>query len=119
MTRQHSASVTVDGRVPAIAVNDGRMLRFRFAPRDAKVWSYVVRSDYPALDGASGQFTAILPPAERTLRASTVHAQWWTDDPDPAAAGGPHAGAKHVSRWRRAFLTDFAERMRRAQDVPR
>jgi hypothetical protein len=34
------------------------------------------------------------------------------DDPDPAAAEGVHAGARHVSRWRVEFLADFAERLR-------
>jgi TonB family protein len=29
---------------------------------DAKLWPYVVRSDFAALDGKSGAFTAILPP---------------------------------------------------------
>lgn len=119
MTRAHSARMIVDGRVPAIGVNDGRTIRFRFSPRDAKVWPYVIRSDYPALDGVSGHFTAVVPPLERTRQASSAHAQWWADDPDPAAAEGPHAGAKHVNRWRHAFLTDFAARMRRCQDAAR
>jgi hypothetical protein len=39
----------------------------------------------------------------------------WTDDPDPDAAEGVHAGARSVSRWRAAFLRDFAERLRRTQ----
>jgi cellulose-binding protein len=116
MTSNQSARMIFDGRIPALAIDDGRVLRFRFSPRDAKIWSYVIRSDYPALDGASGTFTAVLPPPERTRRASSVHPQWWTDDPDPAAAEGPHAGAKHVNRWRRAFLTDFADRMRRCEN---
>jgi hypothetical protein len=44
MTREHSARMIVDGRIPAVATNDGRLLRFRFSPRDAKVWPYVIRS---------------------------------------------------------------------------
>lgn len=38
----------------------------------------------------------------------------WTDDPDPAVAEGPHHGAKTVSRWRRDFLRDFADRLDRS-----
>jgi hypothetical protein len=54
MTRQKSAQMIFDGRIPAAAANDGRALRFRFAPRDAKVWPYVIRSDFAGLDGRSG-----------------------------------------------------------------
>ena len=51
---------------------------------------------------------------DKTSRTSRTHPRWWTDDPDPAAAEGVHAGAKHVSRWREAFLRDFAARLDRA-----
>jgi len=87
------------------------VLRFRFSPRDAKVWPYVIRSD---VAGLSGQFTAALPPADRTSRPSRLHPYWWADDADPAAAEGVHGGAKHVSRRREAFLRDFAARLDRA-----
>jgi hypothetical protein len=39
-----------------------------------------------------------------------VHPNWWTDDPDPSADEGVHAGAKSVNRWREDFLRDFAAR---------
>ncbi len=115
MTRAHTAQVMFDNRIAAAAVNDGRVLRFRFAPRDAKVWPYVIRSDFPALDGQAGKFTAVPPPPERTSRPSAVHPNWWIDDPDPAVAEGVHPGAKSVSRWREEFLRDFATRMLRCQ----
>lgn len=113
MTRNHTARVLFDGRVPAEAVNDGRTLRFRFSPRDARVWLLRISSDFPGLDGLTAKFTAVPPPAERTSRRSKVHPNWWTDDPDPAAAEGIHMGAKHVNRWREEFLRDFAGRLSR------
>lgn len=113
MNREHPAKMIFDNRIPAVATNDGRVLRFRFSPRDAKVWPYVIRSSFSALDGRTGRFTAVPPPIERTARPSARHPRWWTDDPDPAAAEGVHAGAKSVSRWREEFLRDFAERLRR------
>ena len=116
MTARHSAQAVFDGRIPAALENDGRVLRFRFSPRDAnKVWPYVIQSDFPGLDGWSGAFTAVPPPRERTARPSAGHPHWWTDDPDPGAAEGVHAGARTVSRWRRDFLGDFAARMRRCE----
>jgi hypothetical protein len=66
MTARNSARMIFDGRIPAVAANDGRVLRFRFSPRDAKVWPYVIRSDVSGLDGQSGAFTAVPPPAART-----------------------------------------------------
>jgi hypothetical protein len=119
MTGPHTARMIVDNRVPVVGVNDGRVLRFRFSPRDAKVWSYVIRSDYAPLDGREGRFTAVMPSLEQTRRRSSEHPNWWTDDPDPATAEGVHAGAKSVSQWRRAFLQDFGLRMDRCKQPAR
>jgi hypothetical protein len=115
MSRDHGARMIFDGRIPAEATNDGRRLRFRFAPRDAKVWPYTIQSDFAGLDGKSGQFTAVPPPVERTSKPSAAHPNWWTDDPDPATAEGVHLGAKSVSQWRGDFLHDFAARLLRCQ----
>jgi hypothetical protein len=115
MTNAQSARMIFDGRIPAVGTREGGVLRFRFSPRDAKVWPYVIRSDSPGLDGQSGSFTAVPPPVERTSRASAAHPNWWIDDPDPAAAEGIHPGAKSVNRWREDFLRDFAARMARCK----
>jgi hypothetical protein len=93
--------VMFDGRVPVAAAREGDQVRFRFSPRDAKVWRY---------DG--GEFTAAPP---KSTTPSTVHPNWWTDNQDPAVAEGPHAGAKTVSRFRTDFLADFARRLDRAR----
>jgi Protein of unknown function (DUF1593) len=115
----HSARMTFDKRVTVPGAIEGERLRFRFSPRDAKVWTYVIASDFAGLDGQSGRFTAVPPPIERTGRTSKAHPNWWTDNPDPAAAEGVHAGAKSVNRWRVDFLRDFAARMRRCESPER
>ena len=109
--------VMLDNRVPTAVQFDGRMLRFRFAPRDAKVWSYKIESDFAQLDGAAGKFTAVPPPASRYRVPSQVHPHWWCDDQDPDSAEGIHPGAKSVNQWRLEFLQDFAQRAERC--VPR
>ena len=110
----HSAAMVFNGGVPkSKGVVEGDHLRFRFSPRDAKVWSYVVESDFPSLNGQSGKFNAVPPPAERTQLRSAMHPNWWIDDPALASAEGVHPGAKSVNRWRIEFLGDFASRMDR------
>jgi hypothetical protein len=113
---RNTAAMIFDRGVPAsTGVNEGKVLRFRFSPRDAKVWSYVIQSDSAGLDGQSGKFTAAPPPIERTGEPSALHSNWWIDDPAPAAAEGVHPGAKSVSQWREDFLRDFVARMDRCK----
>ena len=50
------------GKPPSEGVNEGKVLRFRFSPRDAKVWSYVIESNFAGLDGKTGKVTAVPPP---------------------------------------------------------
>ncbi len=113
-TDKHRAQMIFSkGRPPSKVVIEGEHLRFRFSPRDAKVWSYVLESDFDGLDGQTGRFTAKLPSIEKTRRLAKSHPNWWIDDPDPAAAEGVHSGAKGVNQWRGDFLGDFAKRMDR------
>ena len=109
---KNTASMIFSGGRPASeGVIEGDFMRFRFSPRDAKKWSYVIKSDFLGLDGQLGEFDAVPPPLERTSKPSTTHPNWWIDDPDPAAAEGVHPGAKSVNQWREDFLRDFGERM--------
>jgi hypothetical protein len=88
-------------------------VRFRFSPKEAKAYRYAIRSNVSALDGRTGGLTAVPPEPAAALRPSSRWPNWWTDDPSPNAAEGPHQGARTVSEWREQFLSDFADRMRR------
>jgi len=90
-------------------------LRFRFSPKDAKVYNYTIRASTPAYNGKTGAITSIRPSPDAVQRPSPLLPNWWTDDPALAVAEGSHLGAKTVSRWREEFLRDFAARMLRCK----
>ena len=96
-------------------VDDGDRMRFRFSPKNAQPWVYTIRSNVPALDGATGALTSFRPPPEAASHPSPRLPNWWTDDPAPEAAEGPDIGARTVSRWREDFLREFAARMLRCR----
>ncbi|MCC2957613.1 DUF1593 domain-containing protein [Massilia sp. IC2-477] len=109
------ASLVVDKQeFPGDPQPDGSW-RFRFSPKEAKAWSYRIASNHPGLDGQQGSFSSRNPAPERARQPSSRYPNWWTDDPDPALSEGPDQGARTVSRWREAFLRDFAARLRRTQ----
>ncbi|MFM7243769.1 MAG: DUF1593 domain-containing protein [Planctomycetaceae bacterium] len=86
---------------------------FWFCPKESRAWRYAIASGDPAIDGITGTFRSEPPdPARRNEPAADFPA-WWTDDPDPVVAEGPHQGARTVSRWRREFLGDLAARFDR------
>src|SRR3972149_5815180 len=70
--------------------------------------SYAIRSNVPALDGKAGALTSVRPASNVAQRPSPRLPHWWTDDPAPEVAEGPHIGARTVSQWREDFLRDFA-----------
>ncbi|HVU33561.1 MAG TPA: DUF1593 domain-containing protein [Opitutaceae bacterium] len=114
-TARDTAALVLDGRSHIRGVNEGHVLRFRFATRDVKTFSYVIESTFAGLAGKTGEFSTVLPPIERTSKPSLVHPNWWSDDPNPEQFEGVHPGAKTVSRWRLDFLRDFAARMERCR----
>ena len=57
------------------------------------------------------ELSGVRPASDAATRPSSRLPNWWTDDPSPDVAEGPHIGVKTVSRWREDFLRDFATRM--------
>jgi hypothetical protein len=89
---------------------------FLFSPKEAKPWTYVIRSNHPGLDGQTGGFTSVNPAPDRAAYPSARYPDWWTDDPDPLWYEGRDQGARTVNVWREAFLRDFAARLARCQN---
>lgn len=90
---------------------DGTAMRFRVSPKEARRFDLRFESNHLGLDGQTASFTAskITP----GIAPDPRWPNWWTDDPDPALAEGPHEGARSVNRWRHAFLAEFADLMYR------
>lgn len=107
------ATLLVENQALAGWVDEHGAVRFRFSPKDAATHRYTIRSNAPGLDGKSGEITAVRPLPDAALRPAPRWPSWWTDDPSPELAEGPHLGARTVSRWREEFLRDFAGRMLR------
>jgi hypothetical protein len=113
--RRPEASMLIENQSLMGSVDANGAMRFRFSPKEAKAYTYTIRSNVPALDGKAGALTSIRPAPDAAQRPSARLPNWWTDDPSPAAAEGPCIGAKTVSRWREEFLRDFAARMLRCK----
>ena len=96
-------------------VDGAGTIRFRFCPKDAKVYNYTIAGNIPSLEGQRGEITVFPPAPEAALTPDPRWANWWTDDPSPEAAEEIHQGARTISVWRKAFLTDFSERLERAR----
>lgn len=90
-------------------------VHFRFTPKAAKVFNYSLRSSVASLNGQSGAITAMPTSPNKAKEPDPHWPNWWVDNPAPQWAEGPHIGAKTVSKWRQAFLSDFAQRMQRTQ----
>ena len=92
---------------------DGRAMRFRACPRDAKLNTYILHSNLAELEGKTGAYASFVPPIERLSTPSATFPNWWTDDPSPELSEAGHQGTKTISQWRKEILTDFAQSMQR------
>jgi hypothetical protein len=114
-TVRPQARLLIENQESIGSIDKEGAMRWRFSPKDAKTYRYTIRSNVPALDGRSGELTSVRPPPDAARSPSSRLSNWWTDDPAPEFAEGPHIGAKTVSRWREEFLRDFAARMDRCR----
>ena len=94
---------------------DNNNLRFRFSPKAARPFLYTIKSTDLTLNGKTGVLTAIPTNPEAASIPDKNLPHWWVDNPTTVFSEGPHIGAKTVSRWRKAYLSDFAKRLQRCQ----
>lgn len=90
-------------------------IRFRFCPKEAKLYRYTIRSNAPGLKGKTGEITSSPLTPDLALQPDPALPNWWTDDPSPSATEGKFPGARTVNEWREQFLADFANRLNRCQ----
>ena len=109
------ARLIIENQESIGSVDANGVMRLRFSPKDAKTYSYTIRSNVPALDGKTGVLTSLRPAPDAAQHPSPRLPHWRTDDPAPEVAEGPHIGTRTVSRWREDFLRDFAARLDRCQ----
>lgn len=110
-----TATLVVDRQEFRGFPGEDRAWHFLFSPKEAKAWTYRIKSNHPGLDGRTGGFTSLNPAPERAAQPSARYPNWWTDDPDPRWYEGRDQGAKTVNRWREDFLRDFAVRLERCR----
>jgi len=106
-----SATLPIENQSLTGSVGADGLMHFRFSPKNAKTYTYKIQSNIPTLNGRTGALTSYRPPPEAAQHPSPRLPNWWTDDPSPESAEGPHIGARTVSQWRQAFLQDFATRL--------
>jgi hypothetical protein len=111
------ARLTIENQEAIVSADANGVMHLRFSPKDAKTYSYTIRSNVPALDGKAGALTSVRPAPDAAQHPSPQLPHWWTDDPAPEVAEGPHLGARTVSRWREEFLRDFAARLDRCRSL--
>ncbi len=109
------AQLLIENQSSGGFVDPNGLMHWRFSPKDAQTYRYTIRSNVPALDGKTGALTSVRPAPDVARRPSPRLPYWWTDDPAPQVAEGPHLGARTVSRWRTEFLRDFAARLDRCR----
>lgn len=83
----------------------------RFVPKRAANWQYTIHCTAPDLHAKSGEFISTSPWPGKTHPANITLNNWWTDKSEPATFLGEHQGARTISKWRQAFLSDWATRL--------
>ena len=87
-----------------------RRMRFRFSPKEAKTYTYTIRSNVPSLEGRTGAITAVDPPPDAAAQPARRPAA--LVDRRSGAGGG--RGRAPRRRHRQPVAAGLPRRLRRA-----
>jgi len=83
----------------------------RYSSKSPEICTYVTSSDIPELDGQTGRFVSVAPwPGAPGPDDFILGENWYTDRPEPELFFGIQQGARTVSKHRKAYLSDWAQR---------
>ncbi|MEZ5044777.1 MAG: DUF1593 domain-containing protein [Saprospiraceae bacterium] len=83
----------------------------RYSSKKPEICSYTTSSAIPELDGHRGQFVSITPwPGKPSADDYELGTHWYGDRPEPEFFFDEQQGARTVSKYREAFLLDWAKR---------
>lgn len=83
----------------------------RYSSKKPETGTYVTHSEVPALNGQKGSIVSTIPwPGKPGKDDYRLGANWYSDKEDPALFLGEQQGARTVSKFREAYLTDWAKR---------
>jgi len=83
----------------------------RYSSKKPEVSSYVTHSAISALNAQKGQYVSTVPwPGKPNKDDYRLGKQWYGDVPEAAFFLGEQQGARTVSKYRAAFLGDWAKR---------
>ncbi len=104
--------ISIDGqRIDGFYSEEEGEYRVRFVPKRSDNWTYTVHSSFTELDGNTGEFVSVNPwPGEEHPTNIPLN-HWWTDRMEDNTYLGIYQGAGTVSKWREAFLADWARRL--------
>lgn len=82
-----------------------------FVPKESGTWKYVINGTSKKLKGQSGEFVSADPwPGPQSPEDVRLES-WWSDKVDNRLFLNHYQGAKTVSKWREAYLSDWATRL--------
>lgn len=83
----------------------------RFVPKRADAWTYSIHCTASDLNGKTGEFISVNPWPGKEHPANILLNNWQSDKPEADSYLDQYQGAKTVSKWREAFLQDWAKRL--------
>ena len=110
---EDSACFTLDvgGQIwPGYYLGDG-IYGVRYSPKQVEIGSYKTSSSIAELDGQAGKYVSVTPwPGIPDKNDYVLGNDWYSDRPEPELSLNTQQGARTVSKYREAFLMDWAKR---------